>query len=79
MGLTGEAVAFDFFGLWGSDDTPPPISKDAIPYAVTFQVEGDDKDVAGAAQDASTLTSCARTRPRTATPWPVAPPRISRR
>jgi translocation and assembly module TamA len=55
MGLTSEAVAFDFFGLWGSDDTPPPISKDAIPYTVTFQVAGDDKDVASAAQDASAL------------------------
>ena len=55
IGLTGEAAAFDFFGLWGSDDTPPPISKDAIPYVVTFQVEGDDKDVAAAAKDASTL------------------------
>jgi translocation and assembly module TamA len=55
IGLTGEAVAFDFFGLWGSDDTPPPISKDAIPYTLTFQVDGDDKDVAAAARDASTL------------------------
>ena len=55
IGLTGEAAAFDFFGLWGSDDAPPPISKDAIPYGVTFQVEGDDKDVAAAAKDASTL------------------------
>ena len=48
--VTGEAAAFDFFGLWGSDDAPPPISKDAIPYGVTFQVDGEDKDVAAAAK-----------------------------
>ena len=26
------AQAFDFFGLWGSDDTPPPVSPASIPY-----------------------------------------------
>ena len=55
IGLTGEAAAFDFFGLWGSDDTPPAISANAIPYVVTFQVQGDDKDILSAVRDASTL------------------------
>ncbi|WP_246731390.1 autotransporter assembly complex family protein [Methylocapsa sp. S129] len=50
-----RALAFDFFGLWGSDDTPPAISQDALPYVVTFKVEGDDKGLLQSAQDASSL------------------------
>ncbi len=30
------AQAFDFFGLWGSDDPPPPVSATALPYSVTI-------------------------------------------
>ena len=35
------AQAFDFFGLFGSDDTPPAVSRAAIPYTLTVQVAGD--------------------------------------
>ena len=50
-----SARAFDFFGLWGSDETPPPVSSTAISYAVTIH----DGDGAGglknAVMDASSL------------------------
>ena len=49
------ARAFDFFGLWGSDDTPPPISRTAIPYTVTVQITGDDSALKNAVRDASSL------------------------
>ncbi len=49
------ARAFDFFGLWGSDDTPPPISEANIPYTLTIEVTGDDGAVKTAARDASSL------------------------
>jgi translocation and assembly module TamA len=35
-----SARAFDFFGLWGSDENPPPVSRTAISYAVTIDVAG---------------------------------------
>ena len=31
------AVAFDFFGLFGSSEAPPAPSRDALPYVVTFE------------------------------------------
>jgi len=34
------AQAFDFFGLFGSDDTPPAVSRTAIPYSFTVEVAG---------------------------------------
>jgi translocation and assembly module TamA len=49
------ARAFDFFGLWGSDETPPPISQANIPYSLTIQVTGDDGAIKTAARDASSL------------------------
>jgi translocation and assembly module TamA len=49
------ARAFDFFGLWGSDETPPPISQADIPYVVTVEVTGDDSAVKTAVRDASSL------------------------
>ena len=49
------ARAFDFFGLWGSDETPPPISQANIPYIVTVEVTGDDSAVKTAVRDASSL------------------------
>jgi translocation and assembly module TamA len=49
------ARAFDFFGLWGSDETPPPISEANIPYIVTIDVTGDDSAVKTAVRDASSL------------------------
>jgi translocation and assembly module TamA len=49
------AQAFDFFGLFGSDDTPPPVSRTSIPYTVTVEVVGDDSSLKSAARDASSL------------------------
>ncbi len=49
------ARAFDFFGLWGSDETPPPISQANIPYIVTVEVTGEDSAVKAAVRDASSL------------------------
>jgi translocation and assembly module TamA len=39
-GLQDSARAFDFFGLWGSDESPPPVSPTTISYAVTVDVGG---------------------------------------
>ena len=36
------AQAFDFFGLWGSDEPRRPISRTAISYSVTIDVAGGD-------------------------------------
>ncbi len=49
------AQAFDFFGLWGPDDTPPPISRASIPYTLTVEVAGDDSGLKNAVRDASSL------------------------
>jgi translocation and assembly module TamA len=57
------ARAFDFFGLWGSDDTPPPISQANIPYIVTVEVTGDDGAVKTAARDASSLVRLRKDAP----------------
>ena len=46
-----SARAFDFFGLWGSDETPPPVSPTAISYAVTIHAGG----LKNAVMDASSL------------------------
>ena len=35
------AQAFDFFGLFGSNDTPPAVSRTAIPYSFSVEVTGD--------------------------------------
>jgi translocation and assembly module TamA len=52
----GDSVqAFDFFGLWGSDETPPPVSRTAISYAVTVDIEGGDGALKTAVTDASSL------------------------
>ena len=49
------ARAFDFFGLWGSSETPPPVSREAISYTVTIDVAGDDSALTNAVKDASSL------------------------
>jgi translocation and assembly module TamA len=36
-----DALAFDLFGLFGSE-TPPPPSATSLPYSVTFVIEGDE-------------------------------------
>jgi translocation and assembly module TamA len=49
------ARAFDFFGLFGSDDTPPPVSNAAVSYKVTIDVAGGDGAIRNAVTDASSL------------------------
>jgi hypothetical protein len=49
------ARAFDFFGLWGSDESPPPVSRTAISYAVTIDIEGGGGALKNAVTDASSL------------------------
>jgi translocation and assembly module TamA len=56
------ARAFDFFGLWGSDETPP-ISQANIPYTLTVEVTGDDGAVKTAVRDASSLYSLRKDAP----------------
>ena len=51
----GSARAFDFFGLFGSDDTPPPASADALPYSVKFDAGDADKSLVTALKDTSGL------------------------
>ena len=50
-----SALAFDFFGLWGSDESPPPVSPTIISYAVTVDVDGGDGALKSAVTDASSL------------------------
>jgi translocation and assembly module TamA len=50
-----EAQAFDFFGLFVSKEAPPAPSLQALPYVLTFAVDGDKKAVEQTLQDTSTL------------------------
>ncbi len=54
VGVEG-ARAFDFFGLFGSDDKPPPVSPTAISYSVAIDVAGGDGGIKSAVNDASSL------------------------
>jgi translocation and assembly module TamA len=54
-GLQDSARAFDFFGLWGSDESPPAVSHTAISYAVTIDTGGGDTGLKSAVEDASSL------------------------
>ena len=58
-----SAQAFDFFGLWRSDETPPPVSRTAISYAVTVDVEGGDGALKTAVTDASSLYTLRKDAP----------------
>ncbi len=49
------ARAFDFFGLFGSDDKPPPVSPTTVSYSVSIDVLGGDGAIKDAVQDASSL------------------------
>jgi translocation and assembly module TamA len=51
----GGAQAFDFFGLWGWNESPSPVSRAAISYAVTINVDGGDSAPENAVIDASSL------------------------
>ncbi len=55
VGAIGPAAAFDFFGLWPGAEAPPSVSKNSIPYSLTFKVEGGDSGLTSALRDASTL------------------------
>ncbi len=55
LGGPDGAHAFSFFGLFGSDDTPPPVSRTAISYSVTIDVAGGKGGVKDAVMDASSL------------------------
>jgi translocation and assembly module TamA len=57
------AEAFDFFGLFGSDDKPPEVSRVAIPYALTVQVPGDPAGLKDTVRDASSLYSLRKDAP----------------
>jgi translocation and assembly module TamA len=50
-----SAQAFDFFGLWGWGESPPPVSRTTISYAVTVDVDGGDRGLKNAVMDASSL------------------------
>ena len=58
-----NAQAFDFFGFFGSDDTPPPVSRASIPYTLTVQVAGDDSALKSGIRDASSLYSLRKDPP----------------
>ena len=55
MGDCTLAQAFDFFGLFGSDDAPPAVSRTAIPYSFTVEVAGGASGLKDAVKDASSL------------------------
>jgi translocation and assembly module TamA len=57
------AEAFDFFGLFGSDDTPPEVSRAAIPYMLTVEVAGDPSGLKDTVRDASSLYSLRKDAP----------------
>ena len=73
------AEAFDFFGLFGSDDTPPAVSRAAISYSFTVQVTGDASALKDSVKDASSLYSLRKDAPPTVKPSRDAPKAILRR
>lgn len=58
-----DARAFSFFGLWGSDDNPPAVSRAAVSYKVTIEVVGGDGAIKSAVMDASSLYSLRKDPP----------------
>lgn len=50
-----EARAFNFFGLFGSGEEAPEPSADALPYALSVSVVGDDSAIRTAVTDVSGL------------------------
>lgn len=52
--MPGDASAFDVLGFFGGD-TPPPASREALPYAMTFDAPGASSKLIEALREASTL------------------------
>jgi translocation and assembly module TamA len=57
------AGAFDFFGLFGAGDTPPPVSSTAISYTVTIDVTGGDGGIRSTVTEASSLYQLRKNAP----------------
>lgn len=53
LGLPAPAMAFDFFGLFGTSEKAPEPSASALPYIVDFELEGGDSKLRSALRDAS--------------------------
>lgn len=49
------ALDFDLFGLFGSSETAPAPKPDSLPYLLTVEAVGGDKNITQALQDASNL------------------------
>jgi translocation and assembly module TamA len=54
-GACGRAAAFDFFGLFGSEEASPPVSRDALSYTVEFEAPDADTALKNSLKDASGL------------------------
>jgi translocation and assembly module TamA len=52
--MPGGASAFDLFGFFGAD-RPPAASREALPYAIAFDVPGASSELIEALRDASVL------------------------
>jgi translocation and assembly module TamA len=63
LSVGGPAFAFDFFGLWPSEDAPPAISAQAVPYSLKFSAEGAPSGLLDALRDSSTLYTLRRDAP----------------
>jgi translocation and assembly module TamA len=65
--LSTPAAAFDFFGLFGSSDTPPTVAPDALSYSLEIETSGQDPadktDLKQALRDASSLYKLRQDRP----------------
>ncbi len=61
---TRPAFAFDFFGLFGSSDTPPPVSSKILPYKLTIGDPSTGKDVSQALRDTSLLYKLRKESPQ---------------
>ena len=49
------AAAFDFFGLFGSEEAPPAVSRDSLPYTIDFKTPEADKALTNSLKNASGL------------------------
>lgn len=67
VAISSPARAFDFFGLFGSDDKPPAVAPDSLSYKLDLSVEGKDPDDKAnpeqAVRDAATLYKLRQDRP----------------